>query len=399
MKSRWTRIWYLSMATIALLALPRAAPAYCRSPPPPPRPCALTRCLPTDNSWEYYPRPNGTVCNTWGYCDGVNYGCNMPETDSVYPKFLVASVIYVPPGSKGKSYVEYGNGSKVGTSLATTNSYKNTYSVQVDTSFSIGVFSGGINYDWSQTFSGSNTTKTDLIMGWDSALDYPCGTGAGTCSDYVDHNQDQILLLLDAVMNAHVFPNPSIIPSNIPALRWSHDLSRAAPQIVKVSWLNGSEPMPANVQYQLQLRGINTAPNSPELAQMLKAHPYASDLPGASKPDPSRFAYVTVYAYEPDLGDSDTYTMNNSYTTTDTTTSETSTTVGVTVTGSAFKQSLKVSDQVTYTYSSSNSNSLTSSDLMKLVLYMPSSYTVPTLLYVYVDKIFKTFMFSFVSPW
>jgi hypothetical protein len=58
---------------------------------------------------------------------------------------------------------------------------------------------------------------------------------------------------------------------------------------------------------------------------------------------------------------------------------------------------LKLSDTLTFTNSSALSNKTGSTSSSGFTLSLPSSpYSGPSTLYVYVDRVYKTFMFSFI---
>jgi hypothetical protein len=132
--------------------------------------------------------------------------------------------------------------------------------------------------------------------------------------------------------------------------------------------------------------------------RMLALDPFANDAMGQGLPDPQRFEYKTVLPYEK-IYTNYGYKTNNNFTTSTTNTTESSNTVGVEVDTKSIITDLKVSGNWEWTISSSTKNTTDRSDTAIFNLSMPSAaYVGPPDLHVYVDKLYKTFLFSFVSP-
>jgi len=373
------------------LAIPNTG-SRCTTPQPKPEICGRWVCLSGDNSWEDTPLRAGTPCNKTGHCNGTDTNvCYTSSNGVVNAAYYIASVIYVPPGavlSGGKgSSVDYGAGTVIGTTTSTTNSWKNSAQVEVSTGIDLGVVSGNVSLSFGNDFGGSTQTSIDVqaTVTSDMLAQAPL-PGA----DGINHNYDQIVLLLGPQIDVSV-----TLGNGVPdRIQWAMDFSKAIPQVVLVGWLNGAIPMPSAVANTLSQFGIG----STDYAQMLLADPFASDASGTSKPDSSRFALSTVLPYEP-VTDQYVYKTNNNYTSSTQTTSSVNYSVKASFDGSVIGQSLKASDQFTWGNSSSAKNSTGTTDSATLTLAMPSStYTGPTDLYVYVDTIYKTFMFSFVNP-
>jgi hypothetical protein len=320
---------------IASIALPRvceAASGCSGVRRPPLRSCAMIVCIPGDNTYEYLPLPQNTTCNNIGLCDGSDLDCIMPDTGSVFPAYYIASVIYAPPGSK--SSVDYGTGSTIGTTTSTTQSWSNSLSVDVSNGADfLGIAAGDLTLSFGNKWSGSSVASIDVVEAVTSDHTVP-----GSPGDGIDHNSDQILLLLGPEVDVRAFPTQ---------VYWSLNLSNTTPLIVLVGWLNGAAPMPSNVQQALGHFGI-TANDFP---QILRVDPFANDPTGNTKPDPTRFVKVNFLPYESVLGQ---YTVktNNSYTSSTTNTSDVSYTVGATVSVKVIGQKLKVADSFTFDNSS-----------------------------------------------
>jgi hypothetical protein len=263
------------------------------------------------------------------------------------------------------------------TSVSTTDSWQEDQSIKFS---SDGAFVG---VGFEQTF-GSSESRTDSF---DTTLKYTADSKiwGPDVGEIINHDYDEIFLLLGPEIAGKVYPDQ---------LKLAIDTSRAEPQIVRVGWLKGTLPMPLNVHAKLLSYGITEA----DYAQMLLLDPFANDPIGGSRPDPSRFAQVAYFPYEA-TGGQFTYQTNNNYTTTTTTSQKDTQSVKVTSYIGPMFFRLSISDQFTWTYETKNTRSSARSDTETLALTLPSpGYTGPTVLYVYVDKMYQTFLLSFVGP-
>ncbi len=152
--------------------------------------------------------------------------------------------------------------------------------------------------------------------------------------------------------------------------------------------------MPGNVANLLAQYGV-----TPDYySGILLLDPFANDSSGTGKPDPARFQFQNKFFYEP-VSDVQTYKLSNNYTFSSTRTAELDVTAGASVSATFDDIGLKAGDKFTWTYSGSTKNTVGTSDSETLVLGSPGAgYTGPTEVYVYVDTVFKTFLFSSVAP-
>ena len=320
--------------------------------------------------------------------------------------YTILSVDYVPPGTG--SYVEYGVGGQVGTTVSTTDSWQSSLEVErgADVSFQgVSLLSETVNFG--NAWGGTTTTSIDQQASY-AATTRINGPGA----DDINHDFDQIFLALDPIVNADswtectnavqecidTFPprwGPcECLGDMVPRLRWSVDDSRTLPQIVRVGWLTGSLPMPDDVRATLEAHGITTA----DYPQILAADPFAYDSTGLTPPDPARFFPVAAYPYE-SVSDTFTYRTNNNYSSSSTAGSSTSHTVKVTASGGPSLLRLRVSDSFTWKHDSQQRVTSGTSDAETFFLTMPSlDYSGTTVMYLYIDKIYKTFMVSPIGP-
>ncbi len=135
---------------------------------------------------------------------------------------------------------------------------------------------------------------------------------------------------------------------------------------------------------------------SADYPSILGANPFAD--PNASPtPDPSRYVLIDSVFYLPDpTATTFIYTENNSTTITNSQTAIYSYSVSAGASVSYDGVSLKDSTKFTWTTQSTQSNKTGSTNSSAFTLSMPSfAYSGPTTLFVYMDTIYKTFMFSF----
>ena len=149
----------------------------------------------------------------------------------------------------------------------------------------------------------------------------------------------------------------------------------------------------ANDVNLLSSLGITSA----DYPNLLGADPFAD--PNASlTPDPNRYVFIDSVQYHFDPVTSTlTYTENNSTTVTNSTMSFYGFFVESSVEGQAgLYVKIKDENKFSWTLQSTQSNKTGSTNSSAFTLSNPSSsYSGPTTLFVYMDTIFKTFMFSF----
>ena len=91
--------------------------------------------------------------------------------------------------------------------------------------------------------------------------------------------------------------------------------------------------------------------------------------------------------------------MANTYSSSNTTTVSNDYSVKLTLTGTILFGKFNASDTWTWRNSSSTANSVTQGASQKVTLRQPTSaYVGPTVVYVYVDMIYKTLLYSFEPP-
>ena len=325
--------------------------------------------------------PNGPCSRFIGY---VYPTLPAPVTFTTYPKYFIGSVIYVPPGA-GSSSITYGAGTVTGTTMSTTSSWSQESSVGVQ----IGS-PDGFSVTFGDNFGGSTMHSVDMQQTVSQSTTYKAPP-----SDSINHDYDQIQLFLGVNVIASV--------DYLGNVTWSTDFSQIAAQgfaetgyPISVGCLRPNSTIPsfectATVNF-LSSVGITSA----DYPNILGADPFA-DPSASPTPDPSRYVPIDSVFYLPDpTATTFTYTENNSTTITNSMTSSYSYSVSAGASASYDGVSLKDSTKFTWTNSSTLSNKTGSTNSSAFTLSMPSfTYSGPNTLFVYLDTIYKTFMFSF----
>jgi hypothetical protein len=317
----------------------------------------------------------------------------VPVNGVLHPKFTVVSVIYSPPGSSNKgggSSVDYGQGTTIGVTESVGSSFKQDLSTSASTTLGTPV-TGTV--DFTITASSSDTTgqSASLDIKKSSTSDVNV---AGPATDGIDHQQDEIWMLLSPVVNVQAIGN---------AVTWSMGMdNNTVPQFVRVAWLNNPSSMPAAVAQTLAAHGITSADYPTILARdpfSGKVRPVDSLRP-PSPPDPVRFALIDSLTYEPDSNQTtQTYALKSDTTNTTGSTASDSFSLGIQVGVSGgfadwLKVSLKDGVNWTWTNTASSSQSSDASQTATAKIVNPSlAYTGPTDVLVYWDTVYKTFLF------
>lgn len=312
------------------------------------------------------------------------------QKGSLIPKYMILALIYAPPGDaagKGASAVDYGSGSTFGTSVATSNSYKNDLSLSL--SVMGGFFGNGVTASVGFGWSVDETDKNSVDFKKAASVDIRI---PGPAADGINHDEDRIYLWL----------NPRIdvaLNGNIGTWTPSVDGNAMDVQYVHVGWLKNPQSMPADLAQRLAARGLTAS----DFQTILAVDPFAN---GATAIDSSRFFQTaTTFPYEPPFAPTDppsaeTYAIKSesSETHMTTTTNAINVSVGVKAEGGVAgtaKVTLEVSDKFTWTHSSSAADSEGSTQAASVTIGQPSAaYTGATDISVYWDRIFGTFMFA-----
>ena len=315
---------------------------------------------------------------------------------SAYPKFLIMTVVYAPPGSAGcanPSTVSYGDGNSVGTTVSSSSSYK--WGLEVSANAKGGVFGSaevGVNFGTSHG-SGSgdemSVRKSEL-----STISV-----RGPCRDGIDHQEDQIWLLLGPEVQMTTYDAAGCPDCSGNGVVWS--LGEQGEIIwVRVGELTGVEEMRPQVADAFARHGITPEDH----LTILNANPFwflFEDM--AIDPDASRFVRVPAsFPYLP-AGDGSSgnrsYEMTTEATVTSSSESSYEYTVGASLSGSVgfldfAKVSLSSSTSWTWTSKNSSSDSNSTNTAASVTVGTPSNeYTGPGSIAVYYDTVYKSYLF------
>lgn len=311
-----------------------------------------------------------------------------PAKGTAFPKYYILTVVYAPPGKAGggsASVVEYKDGSTTGTITSANKSFKTEVKVSVEASAFGG--SAGVNFGGSK--KSSDASKLEISKSTTTTIKDPGGSVDG-----IDHNRDLIYLLLNPKVDITVQGNNA---------GWTMGVTgpSAMIQFVHVGWLKDSATMPKGVADLLASRGLNAA----DFKEILKVDPFAD---GSTTIDPNRYLpAATTFPYEPpfaqgESGPTLTWSQDNKSVATSTKGTEHSYTIGVTA-GAGFnvgvvKTKMNVALGWTWTNSSERSTSEGSTQTATVTVGSPSfGYTGSSLMEVYYDSLFKSYMFAPVS--
>jgi hypothetical protein len=310
---------------------------------------------------------------------GYVYPTSTVSVSTVELPFVLGAVYYAPAGPG--STIAYGAQTVTGTTYGTTQSWNETVSV--------GISQGEGTVTFGDKFGGSTTTSTDMSITTTVSTTFP--SSALKAPATIDHDYDEILIYLGVQMDASLQTNG--------AIKWSMDFSQIANKgfseegyYIPVGCLKSSSTLPAaagcpSIVNFLTSNGIASSSYS----KLLGADPYATANPS---PDPNRYILLNSFSFLPS-NPTTNYQIVNSTTTTNSTTETYTYSESV---GAGLGSLLKVSDTIDFTNSSTQSNKTGSTATSTLILVSPpQSVSGQSTIFVYEDKIYKTFMFSFVD--
>lgn len=204
---------------------------------------------------------------------------------SVFPKYLILAVVYAPPGSndcEDPGTVSYGDGASVGTTVIAASSF--TWNLLVD-SLDVNDFFDPTAVVAGPFFDVSGTTaQLDSMTVTKTARSTIVATGP--CTDGIDHDEDQIWVLLGPEVQMHAVTASGCATCSSDRVSWWLKRGVGETWAVKVGELKGTLPMRAPIRNAFAAFDIA----SEDIATMLAANPlalYAGDTTDA--PDPARF--------------------------------------------------------------------------------------------------------------
>jgi hypothetical protein len=339
-----------------------------------------------------------------------------PKTAKVNPKYIVAALVYAPPGCTSSTpntpcsqpgLVDYTSGSSMGSKVTMADSFKDGLKVTV--SFGNEITGGGsASFGWDRTTGDSRSTNLTKSASLEVKL-------PGN-SDGINHDQDMFELLLN--------PTITVRSDGGTNVSWQPGFSGGSPvrYEVYVSELRNPATMRPTVARDLAKAGLTAAdfktircldhfagPGSSGAGGVRAdfCDPAASDGRPAAILDPHRFRPTTwILPYEPplhagDLCPSITATLKNEYASEDAKSSQDEYSVGASLqTGAVFLDTKwKMEGSMTWTSGETDTSSQGSSQSAALTLVCPSAgYTGPTIFQVFWDVVFGTFLFVPYDP-
>ncbi|MCI0669627.1 MAG: hypothetical protein L0Y64_04115 [Myxococcaceae bacterium] len=391
-------------ATLAVLYADKSFAISLCGPIPENLTCGRWVCTNFDGEYWWEPQPSsaGVSCTSDdgnpGTCDG-NYTCVPTYTTTpgtIHPNYLITHVYYSPPGSS--STITYNQGNTFGSTVSLTNSFQQSVQGSVSASGTIGIatVSGTVSVGsyWGTTAS----SERDVAFSVSASETIPGVT------DDINHDYDEIWLLLNPKLNVTIkkVASTGVIASNEWSFAANQDpLTEAKPYVVYVGWLKNPASMPQNVKNVLNDNGI-TESYYPEL---LKANPFSNGSSPNQFMDPVRFEFIRTVPFTPrsncsSPGSALSYTVSQVLTNSSSTELTQNFTTGVTIGAevgfsAVFKASLNVSNELTWSESTNSKLSYGSSTSQTLTVGQPScTYSGPTFLRVYEDKLWKTQVFT-----
>lgn len=334
-----------------------------------------------------------------------------PNIMLVRPKYIVAAVVYAPPGCASTTpnspcsqpgSVDYTSGSSMGSKVTIADSFK--YGVKVTASFGNDITGGGdASFGWNRTTGDTNSTS--LTKSGSLEIKVP-GNGDG-----IDHDQDMFELLLSPAIKLS-----SNGPTNI---YWQPENPGARYEVYASELRNPASMRPAVAQL-LAKAGLTAA----DFKTIRCLDPFVgpgSTGRGGIRPDfcemvastgqpsgpSSRFRPTTwILPYEPprhatDLCPSITATLKNEYSTEDARSTQDEYSVSASLqTGPVFfATKWKMEGSMTWTSGETDTTSQGSTQSASLTLVCPSvGYTGPTIFQVFVDAVYGTFVFMPYDP-
>lgn len=315
-------------------------------------------------------------------------------TAIVRPKYLVLAVIYAPPGP-AKSSVTYEGSNSAGVTVSASQSFKINNSFSSDgkvTGFGNGMGNGS---EFQYSRSGTDNQSLEIKRTATNSIEVD-----GPSASDVVHNEDRIYLALKPTIN---------MVGCASSVNWLlTESAKSHVQEVSVGELNGTDPIPDGTLRELKSAGITQDEYKGILARDPLANKSSSFDP--SSLDPKRFvALYPPYAYAPpgSTGGSTTlrgYTLEVSSLATISTSVEdgyqtqfySSGEIGIESYGG-----IALKDTHLWEWVSKSSHSIAEGNSQSASFKLASpkvGYKGSTVMQVYFDTIYKTFVFALVPP-
>lgn len=314
------------------------------------------------------------------------------EVGQIVPNVIPTHVVYAPPG-KGSS-IAYSNGSTWGSTITIKDAQKRSMEVEAGVGMKVpDAFSAGLTLTTGNSWGNTRTDALDFAVTTSTGYRKP---GEG---DDMDHDLDEVWFLVAPKLRVKASPATACYPSKV---TWTMDPDQQLRSyFLYLGELRGTRPIPAAVQADLTRWGVTAL----DLQNVLAVHPF----PNGSEPnqgmDPARFEYLTTLPYRPPYSPgspvaSQPYGITKKTGSSSTLEAEVGYSTKLKATGGfnfldIFNASVSLTGASSMTFTTSHKSTVSGETQSTLTLAQPSyGYAGPTVLRVYVDKVFKTFIFT-----
>jgi hypothetical protein len=329
---------------------------------------------------------------------GINY-----TSGTVTPKFMVLTLLYAPPGSKGgtASTVVYAESSSAGTEHSVTKLFTAGVSAGITAGISDSDHAGA---NWSASVSASGTNSVKITKTSSTVFTQP----GSKVTDGIDHGLDtfvlwvnpQITVTIDSLGNFNWVPTPFTDPQTGTALIVTGNMSVSTLK----DCISLYEQITAGTGNNADLRNQLSIINPHNLTQLeceslLALNPLLS----TDAPDPLRYipAEPAGIGYSYDNGSGTVQAGSASISVQSQQQASISASAHYSVSATAQEDFL--TETIGASLGLKNSASLSATNIStqsaQYTINPPSaSYNQSETLYIYWDKIYKTFAFSFTPP-
>ena len=156
-------------------------------------------------------RPGHQTCDggTWTVCvpNPTQPPPPPPVTGTLNPKFYVLTVIYAPPGTNGgnsASSVSYAEGSTAGSTVSSSDSFKQDYKISASAEMNLDGFDTTAEASVGTSGTTTNTQSTEITFTKNREINTP-----GPSTDDINHDNDKIYLLLNPTIKMTFFQTSS----------------------------------------------------------------------------------------------------------------------------------------------------------------------------------------------
>lgn len=348
-------------------------PPVCQAPthlectqPPPPAVCPLCQC-------QMPPHP-------------------VPEKGTLTVRYYPTHIVYAPPGRS--SSIGYSSGTAVGTTVTIADEHQVSLKVTATVGFKIPMVAEAqldvaVGNIW-------GNTKTDAL---DIAVSRTTGWRKPGNIDGIDHDEDEVWFLALPQLAMTATPASYWGPADV---TWMLEPDqRLEPYFLYVGELRGTKPIPKEVQANLDRWGFEPQ----DLASLLSGDALATGTAPNQTMDPARYEFIGTFPYRPPYSansqpETQTLELDRKETNSSAIESKNTFTVDASLTAGAnftniFYAKVKIDQGIKIITSTNRKASIANDVKTNVVVGQPSyGYTGPTVLRVYEDKMFKTFVFA-----